>query len=55
MRARGVKLPVIAVTGYGLHEDKQKALDAGFTTHLTKPVGIKELNEAFRMFLPAVI
>ncbi|MSR70435.1 response regulator [Candidatus Kaiserbacteria bacterium] len=45
--------PVIALTGYGLREDKQKALDAGFTAHLTKPVGIKEIREAFKEFLPA--
>jgi signal transduction histidine kinase len=50
--ARGLKIPIIALTGYGLREDKQKAIDAGFTSHLTKPVGIKELNEVFQEFLP---
>ena len=53
LRARGVKIPIIALTGYGLSEDKQKALDAGFSTHLTKPVGIKELGKTFEEFLPA--
>jgi signal transduction histidine kinase/CheY-like chemotaxis protein len=38
-------LPVIALTGYGLPEDKQKALEAGFTAHLTKPIGTRELRE----------
>ena len=53
LRARGVPPPpVIALTGYGLLEDKQKALDAGFSAHLTKPVGIKELNRVFKEFLP---
>lgn len=51
LRARGVRTPVIALTGYGLLEDKQKALAAGFSAHLTKPIGIKELHEAFGMFL----
>jgi signal transduction histidine kinase/ActR/RegA family two-component response regulator len=55
LRARGVTTPVIALTGYGLREDKQKALDAGFTTHLTKPIGIKDLSEAFIKSLPAVV
>lgn len=55
LRARGVRTPVIALTGYGLSEDKQKALDAGFTKHLTKPVGIKELSEAFRELLPVAV
>lgn len=55
LRARGVQIPIIALTGYGLREDKKKALDAGFTTHLTKPVGIKEIREAFREFLPVAV
>jgi CheY-like chemotaxis protein len=29
---------VIAVTGWGQPQDKQRALDAGFDAHLTKPV-----------------
>ena len=53
--ARGIKVPIIAVTGFGLPEDKTKALDAGFMKHLTKPVGIKELSETFKEFLPAVV
>ncbi|MEK7109261.1 MAG: ATP-binding protein [Patescibacteria group bacterium] len=54
LRARGLKIPVIALTGYGLASDVQKAKDAGFTTHLTKPAGIEELRETFKSFLPAV-
>jgi signal transduction histidine kinase/CheY-like chemotaxis protein len=38
-------LTIIALTGYGLPEDKQKALDAGFSVHLTKPIGTRELRE----------
>jgi CheY-like chemotaxis protein len=29
---------VVAVTGWGQPQDKQRALDAGFDAHLTKPV-----------------
>jgi signal transduction histidine kinase len=55
LHERGVKIPIIALTGYGLREDKQKAIDAGFMTHLTKPVGIKELSEVFKEFLPVAV
>ena len=43
LRTKGVSIPIVALTGYGLLEDKQKALDAGFTAHLTKPVGLKDI------------
>jgi signal transduction histidine kinase/ActR/RegA family two-component response regulator len=39
----GVKL--VALTGYGQHEDKQKALAAGFDEHLKKPVDIQALEK----------
>lgn len=56
LRERGVPPPpVVALTGYGLREDKKKALDAGFSAHFTKPVGIKELNAMFRDVLPAPV
>ena len=52
LRTRGIPPPpVVALTGYGLIEDKERALAAGFTAHLTKPVGIKDLRELFRKFL----
>lgn len=41
----GLTIPVVALTGYGLEEDKDKALAAGFNAHLTKPIGAKELQE----------
>lgn len=37
---------IIALTGYGLEKDKEKARAAGFDAHLTKPVGISELRAA---------
>jgi signal transduction histidine kinase/FixJ family two-component response regulator len=37
-------LPLIAITGWGLAEDKRRALAAGFDRHLTKPVDIDELR-----------
>lgn len=50
LRAQGyAELPIIALTGYGLAEDKQKALDAGFSGHLTKPIGTRELREVLEV------
>ena len=34
---------LVALTGYGQAEDKERAKEAGFDYHLTKPVGISEL------------
>lgn len=36
---------LVAVTGYGQPQDRQKAIDAGFDHHLVKPVGLRQLNE----------
>jgi signal transduction histidine kinase/ActR/RegA family two-component response regulator len=35
---------IIAVTGYGQPEDRQRVIEAGFDHHLVKPVDIGELN-----------
>ncbi len=35
---------LVAVTGYGQPEDRQRALSAGFDVHLTKPVDFDELT-----------
>ena len=35
---------LIALTGYGLEEDRQRALDAGFDAHLVKPVRLESLR-----------
>ncbi len=51
IRSQGYTLPVVALTGYGLTEDKQEALAAGFTAHLTKPVGAAELKETLAALL----
>jgi signal transduction histidine kinase/CheY-like chemotaxis protein len=39
---------LIAVTGYGQDADKQKARDAGFDHHLTKPVDVDKLEALLR-------
>jgi signal transduction histidine kinase/ActR/RegA family two-component response regulator len=40
----GDDLMLVALTGYGQAEDKQKARDAGFNEHLTKPVSIVDVE-----------
>jgi CheY-like chemotaxis protein len=42
----GEGLVVVAVTGYGQREDRDKALAAGFDAHVTKPYTYKELTRA---------
>jgi CheY-like chemotaxis protein len=37
---------VIALTGYGRDEDKQRAREAGFDLHVTKPFDYEHLRRA---------
>ena len=48
LRARDAtsQTALIAVTGYGQVEDRRRALEAGFDTHLTKPVAPEALLRA---------
>ncbi|HEY6910198.1 MAG TPA: response regulator [Myxococcales bacterium] len=41
----GKALVLVALTGYGRPEDRERALAAGFDAHLVKPVDPEELNE----------
>jgi len=43
IRARWKDVALIAVTGYGQREDRERALAAGFDAHLTKPFSYEEL------------
>jgi CheY-like chemotaxis protein len=36
---------LVALTGYGLPEDRSRALEAGFDAHLVKPVDHSALEE----------
>jgi len=43
---------IIALTGYGQESDKERARDAGFQFHLTKPVGLKDVEAVLRKIRP---
>lgn len=40
----GRGLRVVALTGYGLLEDRERALAAGFDAHIVKPVDLDKLR-----------
>jgi PAS domain S-box-containing protein len=44
--------PAIAVTAFARHEDRMRALQAGFQRHLAKPVDATELVTAVRDLIP---
>ena len=44
----GRSVPAIVLTGYGSEEDQKMCLEAGFESHLTKPVETRQLGEAIR-------
>jgi CheY-like chemotaxis protein len=39
-------LRLVAVTGYGQHQDRQRSAEAGFHAHLVKPVDPEQLRQA---------
>jgi signal transduction histidine kinase/ActR/RegA family two-component response regulator len=49
MRGRGV--PGIALSGYGMEHDVNRARAAGFSEHLTKPINFERLEEAIQQLL----
>jgi CheY-like chemotaxis protein len=45
----GRGMVLIALTGYGLPEDRQRAQEAGFDRHLVKPIDATKLAEVLAM------
>jgi len=46
-RIRSIReVPALALSGFGMEEDIERSLDAGFSEHLTKPVSIDRLQAA---------
>jgi signal transduction histidine kinase len=44
------RVPLIALSGYGRPADLKRAFEAGFDSHLTKPVAIEQLHSAITAF-----
>ena len=43
--ARGASVLIVAITGWGQEDDRQRARDAGIDHHFTKPVDFESLLE----------
>jgi two-component system, sensor histidine kinase len=50
-QAWGRRALLVAVTGWGQHDDKEKAKAAGFDEHFTKPVSPEQVEEVLAAFL----
>lgn len=46
--AAGARITMVALTGYSLQQDQQKARDAGFDLHLLKPANLAQIREIVR-------
>ena len=44
-------VPAIVLTGYGSEEDRNMCLEAGFETHLIKPIESRQLDEAIQSII----
>ena len=51
LRAAGVTVPLIAVTGYGQEADRERSEMAGFVAHFVKPVDLDELRHSLERLL----
>jgi CheY-like chemotaxis protein len=45
-RSAGAAIPAAALTAYARHEDRERALAAGYQMHIVKPVDPRELTRA---------
>ena len=53
VRLRFPDLPGIALSGYGMEEDRRRSREAGFVAHVTKPIDISTLERVVREVLEA--
>ena len=50
LRESGYKKPIIALTAHAMNDIRKKALNVGFTDHLTKPINSSELIAAIAKY-----
>lgn len=48
LRRRNPELRGIAVSGFGMEEDRRRSYEAGFARHLVKPISFRTLRETLR-------
>ena len=54
-KVSGAHIPIIAVTAYAMHEDRERCLGAGMDGYISKPILSQELFDAIERFaLPAI-
>jgi len=51
LREQRGDLTLVAITGYGQDTDRERARDAGFNDHLTKPIDIEKLGRVLELRL----
>jgi CheY-like chemotaxis protein len=51
-RAHGEGLRLVALSGYGRPADVERAAQAGFDLHLTKPAALEGLQQAIALAAP---
>jgi signal transduction histidine kinase/CheY-like chemotaxis protein len=51
LRARGISVPMVAITGYGQAADREQSMQAGFAAHLVKPVDMRKLEEVIEVLV----
>jgi CheY-like chemotaxis protein len=44
-------IPIVAISGYAMQEDKDKALKAGCVGHISKPLDIRMFSETISQFI----
>ncbi len=54
IRTMDEQLLIIAISGYGQAEDVRKAMEAGFSGHLTKPISLDALEKKISLLLQEV-
>ncbi|MEO0513025.1 MAG: PAS domain-containing protein [Planctomycetota bacterium] len=53
LRAKGVSIPILALTAHAMPEERQRSLDHGCDEHLTKPIRRRTLLEACSRWMRA--